>query len=192
MQGMLFIHDSGVIHLDLKPANILITGSGRFKIGDFGMASVWPRLTGGGFEREGDKEYMAPEVLQGKYGKAADIFGLGVTMLETAANVVVPGQGDAWHRLRQENFEQVDMSDNSPELFDLIKSMMRTNAALRVDIHTIWSHPVVSRTRAAMERISSSSSNAFGGSPLASVPDTFILEILDRPSDVEDAMDLSP
>lgn len=76
------------------------------------MASVWPRLTGGGFEREGDKEYMAPEVLQGKYSKAADIFGLalfslpsywitdyfdtvfrlGVTILETATNIVVPGQ----------------------------------------------------------------------------------------------------
>jgi mitosis inhibitor protein kinase SWE1 len=28
----------------------------------------------GGFEREGDKLYLAPEILQGRYGKAADIF----------------------------------------------------------------------------------------------------------------------
>lgn len=50
---------------------------GRFKIGDFGMASVWPRpprATGTAFEREGDKLYLAPEVLQGRYGKAADVF----------------------------------------------------------------------------------------------------------------------
>lgn len=84
-----------MIHLDLKPSNVFVTKEGRFKIGDFGMASLWPRpasldstassaasasmLGGsgggtGGFEREGDKLYLAPEVLQGRYGKAADIF----------------------------------------------------------------------------------------------------------------------
>lgn len=72
----MFIHDNEILHLDLKPANIFVTAEGRLKIGDFGMASVWPRLAGEGFEREGDKEYMAPEVLQGRYSKAADIFGL--------------------------------------------------------------------------------------------------------------------
>lgn len=55
-----------------------MTKDGRFKIGDFGMASLWPRPTGpdvgNGFEREGDKLYLAPEVLQGKYSKAADVF----------------------------------------------------------------------------------------------------------------------
>jgi len=93
LQGLQFIHDSSVIHLDLKPANVFVTKEGRFKIGDFGMASVWPRMssventasasesgsggsdgTGSGFEREGDKLYLAPEVLQGRYSKAADVF----------------------------------------------------------------------------------------------------------------------
>lgn len=77
-----------MIHLDLKPANVFITREGRLKIGDFGMASLWPRpvLTSPAgpetslrvirtaFEREGDKQYLAPEVLQGRYGKAADMF----------------------------------------------------------------------------------------------------------------------
>lgn len=77
LQGLCFIHDSGVIHLDIKPANIFVTGEGRFKLGDFGMASIWPRPSREeetGFEREGDKLYLAPEILQGRYGKAADIF----------------------------------------------------------------------------------------------------------------------
>ena len=89
LQGLRFIHDAGVVHFDLKPANIFITSSGRFKIGDFGMASLWPRpgrtdttlgSTGSGidssfdFEREGDKVYLAAEVLRGQYGKETDIF----------------------------------------------------------------------------------------------------------------------
>ncbi|KAF8441622.1 hypothetical protein L210DRAFT_3399167 [Boletus edulis BED1] len=205
--GLRFIHESGVIHLDLKPANIFVTQEGRFKIGDFGMASLWPRVSGGsplgvplgGFEREGDKVYLAPEVLQGTYGRAADVFSLGMTMLETATNIVVPDQGDRWHRLRQEDFGQVDL-ERSPELFDLIKSMMRTDPSERVIIQTVHSHHVIRRARLAMERMYSEAkttdSSLFGASPLASVSGTFLEEILGRRSTVpyydDVAMDLSP
>ncbi|KAH7913486.1 hypothetical protein BJ138DRAFT_625398 [Hygrophoropsis aurantiaca] len=212
MQGLRFIHHAGVIHLDLKPANIFLTRDGRFKIGDFGMASHWPRpnpssplgVAVGGFEREGDKVYLAREVLHGTYGKAADIFSFGMVMLETATNIVVPDhvlfRGDGWHRLRQEDFSQVDL-DGSPELFELIKGMMRMDPARRLDIDAICRHPVVSRARAAMERMHAEAkalgTPLFGASPLASVQDTFLEQILGRRTTSyrhsdDYAMDLSP
>lgn len=44
--GLSHIHDSGYVHLDLKPANIFISFEGILKIGDFGMASEWPVVIG--------------------------------------------------------------------------------------------------------------------------------------------------
>jgi hypothetical protein len=66
-----------------------------------------------------------------------------------ATDAVYYYRGDTWHQLRQENFPlKVDL-DDSLELLDLIKSMMRTDLAVRVQ--AIRAHPVISRTRAAME-----------------------------------------
>ncbi|KAI0073368.1 hypothetical protein K474DRAFT_1710756 [Panus rudis PR-1116 ss-1] len=178
--GLSFIHDAGVIHLDLKPANIFISGEGRFKIGDFGMASIWPRpqTTGSdspipgqseSFEREGDKLYLAPEVLQGKYGKAADIFSLGMTILEATTNIIVPDQGESWHRLRHEDFAQVDFTDVSQDLIEVIRNMMRSDPSLRLEAGLVTAHPIVMRARAHMEELRSLRGPVFGASPLSSV-----------------------
>ncbi|KAH9062337.1 hypothetical protein EDB87DRAFT_1559298 [Lactarius vividus] len=217
--GLHFIHDSGVIHLDIKPANIFITLEGRFKVGDFGMASLWPRpvLTSpaGGpeaslraartaFEREGDKLYLAPEVLQGQYGKAADMFSFGITILETASNIVVPGEGDPWHRLRHDDLSPADLStDTSPELRALIAALLCANPAARIDSAAVCAHPVVVRTRAAMERLLEEALRAgerpFAASPLAGVPTGFLEEVLSHSreptavvtdADASDAMDV--
>ncbi|KAF9526670.1 hypothetical protein CPB83DRAFT_857597 [Crepidotus variabilis] len=202
--GLRFIHDSGVIHLDLKPSNVFVTKEGRFKIGDFGMASLWPRpvvdgsagstaesaelaVSRGGFEREGDKLYLAPEVLQGRYSKAADVFSFGMTILETATNIVVPDQGEAWHRLRNEDFSQVDLDDDSDKLVKLIQQMMRRDPSLRLTIAEVWSHPPVRRARERMEtkraELASQGKSLWGSSPLASVPSDFLDDILDMSMD---------
>ncbi|EAU91472.2 other/WEE protein kinase [Coprinopsis cinerea okayama7 len=196
--GLRFIHESGVIHLDLKPSNVFVTHEGRFKIGDFGMASLWPRMaiveadgseTTSSFEREGDKLYLAPEVLQGRYSKAADVFSFGMTILETATNIVVPDQGESWHRLRREDFSEVDW-EGSNELLTLIQDMMRTDPAERIDVQEVYNHCVVARAREKMEmtyaEAKANGSTVFAASPLASVPRGFLEEILGRDSSAMD------
>ncbi|PPQ93721.1 hypothetical protein CVT25_013061 [Psilocybe cyanescens] len=213
--GLRFIHNSGVIHLDLKPSNVFVTKEGRFKIGDFGMASLWPRAiktsssdtacstdegaasggsaSGVGFEREGDKLYLAPEVLQGRYGKAADVFSFGMTILETASNIVVPDQGEGWQRLRREDLSQVDLDEDSPELVDLIRNMMRTDPTNRMTMTEVCAHPVVRRAREEMEslreRLKSEGIDLWKASPLASVTGGFLGRILGRDEDEEVLMD---
>lgn len=98
-QGVKSIHDADLMHLDLKPANIFIDWEGVLKIGDFGMASGWPAPAG--LDGEGDREYIGPEVLCGRFDKPADIFALGMIVLETAGNIVLPDNGASWQRLRK-------------------------------------------------------------------------------------------
>lgn len=118
-QGLKRIHDCGYIHLDLKPANIFITFEGVLKIGDFGMAAKWPAPSG--IEGEGDREYIGPEILLGQYDKPADIFALGLIMLEIAGNVQLPDNGPTWQRLRSGDMSDVPSltsSDGSSILRD--------------------------------------------------------------------------
>lgn len=65
----------------MKPANVLMTASGRLKLGDFGLLLELKHMNGKPMEgkekddmQEGDPKYMAPELLRGEYGPAADVF----------------------------------------------------------------------------------------------------------------------
>lgn len=70
---------NGIIHRDVKPQNILVSSSGDYKLGDFGVAKVSEKTTAGTIT--GTYEYMAPEVFQGlKYNATADIYSLGIVL----------------------------------------------------------------------------------------------------------------
>ena len=80
--GMRFLHSLGLIHRDLKCANILLTSDLDAKITDFGTTRVVPRdkkllMTGG----MGTLEYMAPEILSHQiYTKKADVFSFAIVL----------------------------------------------------------------------------------------------------------------
>ena len=74
-------HAAGIVHRDVKPANVMITDDGRTKLADFGIASVKddPKITASGLIL-GSPSYMAPEqATHGESGPEADLWGLGAT-----------------------------------------------------------------------------------------------------------------
>jgi len=87
----------------LKPANVFIDFDGVLKIGDFGMASRWPAPPN--VEGEGDRRYMGPDLLQGRFDKPADIFAMGMIMFEIAGNCIPPDNGVSWQKLRSGDWE---------------------------------------------------------------------------------------
>jgi serine/threonine-protein kinase len=75
-------HTRGVIHGDVKPANILITADGKVKLTDFGMARVAKRDSGDS-PLLGTPAYWCPEQIMGRPQDASsDIFSLGVVLYE--------------------------------------------------------------------------------------------------------------
>ena len=81
LDGLTAAHKEGVVHRDVKPANILVASDGAVFLIDFGIARSAgdPALTG--MAIVGTVEYLAPELLNGtKAGPAADIWALGVVL----------------------------------------------------------------------------------------------------------------
>jgi eukaryotic-like serine/threonine-protein kinase len=75
-------HRKGVIHGDVKPANVLITDDGRVKLMDFGMARLASHDTGT-TPLLGTPAYWCPEQIMGKPQDArSDLFSLGVVLYE--------------------------------------------------------------------------------------------------------------
>jgi serine/threonine-protein kinase len=75
-------HRKGVIHGDVKPANILITDDGRIKLMDFGMARLSSHDTGA-TPLLGTPAYWCPEQIMGKpQDSRSDLFSLGVVLYE--------------------------------------------------------------------------------------------------------------
>ena len=72
--------NQNIIHRDIKPENIFVSDSGKFKLGDFGIARTVEK-TSGGLSKKGTYTYMAPEVYKGEaYGPGVDIYSLGIVL----------------------------------------------------------------------------------------------------------------
>ena len=77
------LHDAGMVHCDLKPANVMVTHEGRVVLMDFGVAAVsgWSQGLDWLNEAEGTPAFMAPEHARGEPPTAAaDWYSFGVTL----------------------------------------------------------------------------------------------------------------
>ena len=99
LNGLAYAHSRGLVHRDVKPANIRVTAENRAKIMDFGIARLQSsELTQTGMLL-GTPQYMAPEqVTGGPITPASDVFAVGTLMYEFLTGVK-PFQGETLHEV---------------------------------------------------------------------------------------------
>jgi serine/threonine-protein kinase len=122
-QGLAHTHERSVLHRDVKPANVFLTGEGRAKLGDFGTGIFMGEESD---ERVGTAFYMAPEVFEGKAaGVRSDIYSLGVLAYEVVAGTR-PFIADSYEALMVAHHTGVpkDLMSYRPDLDPRIKRIV--------------------------------------------------------------------
>lgn len=144
--GLQHIHKFHIVHLDIKPQNILITAEGTLKIGDFGIA-VYEGANVGDERHEGDTKYLPEELLNSsdRY-YTADIFSLGLSIYEIC---LVPAldslsyAGQGWLDIRAGIIEDITLPEYGSRvqsLYDLILQCISSNPANRPTAEEILSN----------------------------------------------------
>ena len=97
-----FAHSQGVLHRDVKPANVLLDSDGLIWLTDFGLAQASDdaNLTRSG-DIVGTLRYLAPERLHGDGNQLSDVYGLGATLYELLALVPAFPETDRVTLIRQ-------------------------------------------------------------------------------------------
>ncbi|KAL9826569.1 LOW QUALITY PROTEIN: ribosomal protein S6 kinase-related protein [Geothlypis trichas] len=141
---LVYLHDLGIMHRDVKMENILLDERGHLKLTDFGLSRY---LQWG--ERAhticGTLQYMAPEVLSGgPYSHAADWWSLGVLLFALASGKFpVAPAGDhvaMLERVKQSSYESPP--EFSPELARLLAELLCHNPLYRLRyLHHFQGHP---------------------------------------------------
>ncbi|KAL1135208.1 hypothetical protein V6Z11_A12G158500 [Gossypium hirsutum] len=154
LEGLVYLHEQGVIHRDIKGANILTTKEGLVKLADFGVATKLTEADVNTHSVVGTPYWMAPEVIEmSGVSAASDIWSVGCTVVELLT--CVPPYYElqpmpALFRIVQD--ENPPIPDSlSPDITDFLRQCFKKDARQRPDAKTLLSHPWIRNCKRALQ-----------------------------------------
>ena len=110
LEGLSFLHSKNIVHRDVKGGNILMTGQGEVKLSDFGSSKCLKDISNHS-QLKGTIRWMSPEAIRGNISTKADIWSVGVTVLEMLSKSILLNEG-----VDQLNFFSLGTTPRSPTL----------------------------------------------------------------------------
>jgi hypothetical protein len=123
-EGLAALHETGRVHRDVKPSNVLVAVEGRVVILDFGLATTLAEAERAGESGAGTLQYAAPEQLApGPVGPEADWYAVGVMLHEALTGQhPVPGGGTRTEYVAKKHlFEPRPLGEGIPEDLDRLR-----------------------------------------------------------------------
>jgi hypothetical protein len=109
--GLLYFHNKGYIHFDIKPTNFLVDNNGYIKLNDFDLCHKIEELSFLDDINEGDSRYISKELFDNNdnismsnIDNRSDVFSLGLSLFEILFRVNLPENGKLWREVRNDNF----------------------------------------------------------------------------------------
>jgi eukaryotic-like serine/threonine-protein kinase len=100
LNGVSAAHAKGIIHCDLKPANIIITPTGQAKVADFGLALLADSQQDDESQLAGTPQYMAPEYIETRqHQTVSDVFSLGLIFYQLLTGKLAVDGDDVYQLL---------------------------------------------------------------------------------------------
>ena len=150
-----WVHKHGVIHRDIKCANVLVTEDGRVQLCDFGVAGIIETKFDKRSTFIGTPNWMAPELFDpsSSYGTEVDIWAFGSMVYEIASGLppnVVPGLDlSQLGSYLKSHIPRLEGDQYSDELKDLVAFCLEEDPSKRPTIEAVQQHKYIANTEAA-------------------------------------------